>query len=286
MAEPPDLIACLRFALESDDTWGERDLHASDLQHGLEDGCPRYLWLRTRGYQRRQQTIGELLMFDQGYGLQERIDRYLQQTLPKGWSLIHWEQSLTGLLPGGLRGRIDRALRHDASGALYVLDYKTARGKAFQYMARSREPKASHCIQVRVYAMALDAKGAILLYIDREGSNGFLQFYVERDDTAVLAALEKVGAAIRGVEPPPVLAPKLWRRENKGPDSVGLDYPWRCAYCSMRDVSCPSALPPEERDLGILGKLADDGTFTPKPDAPAGAVEKVLALLEERKEEG
>ncbi len=279
----PDLLAALTVGLAKDeDEWQRDRLHVTDLSVALdgEDGaCPRALWLRLHGAAETPQTVGQALMFDHSHAIHERIIPLLQKGLVgTGWKLEHTELSLVGLLPEGVdAGRMDSALKHE-SGAVRVYDTKTVRGKAFGYL---NQPKPAHTLQVQTYAMAFDADGGVLFYVDREGQNAARQFNVERDDAAVLAAVAKAKAIRALPEAPPILSPKLEIRENRGPDSIYLTEGWRCGYCRMRGTSCAGALPPHLRDLGIVAKRAKDGTLTPQLDTDAGreAFGMVVSLL-------
>lgn len=268
----PDLLAALATGLAKDENEWRRDrLHVTDLSvaiDGEDGGCPRALWLRLHGAAETPLTTGQALMFDHSHAIHERIIPLLQKGLVgTGWRLEHTELSLVGLLPEGVdAGRMDSALRHE-SGRVLVYDTKTIRGKAFGYL---NQPKPAHTLQVQTYAMAYDADGGLLFYVDREGQNAARQFYVERDDATVLAAVAKAKAVRELPEAPPILSPKVAIRENKGPDAVYLESGWRCDYCRLRSTSCPGALPAHLRELGIVAKRAKDGTLSPTLDSDAG----------------
>ncbi|HSH44426.1 MAG TPA: PD-(D/E)XK nuclease family protein, partial [Longimicrobiales bacterium] len=234
-----NLVDAVASGIRRGDDWGKDSLHVTDLRHALPgEGCPRQLWLRLRGAEARPHTLGEQLRFDRGHYFHEYMVDVLNKGLPKGWTVKLVEQSLTGLLPHGIRGTLDVLLEHP--GGVRVLDFKTVRGRAFAYLD---DAKLAHQLQVRTYSMAIDAEGADVLYIDREGTNGVRAFRVERDDEQVRACAEAVVGYASADEPEPVLEPELGIRENKGPDSVYLNEPWQCQYCEFRDVSCPGALP-------------------------------------------
>lgn len=261
MIAPPDIVAALTRGLDTRDTWGSDKLHASDLSVAVPtaDGgkCPKQLWLRVHGYKRNPDGLGKLLMFDHGNRIHEQIPKLLERGLKgTGWIVEHVELSLKGLLHEDIdSGRLDTLLYHKASGTRLVLDYKTVRGRTFQFLDK---PKATHVLQVRVYVEAFDVDGAVILYIDREGSNGVAYFVVERDDQAVRDAARIARAVVNSVDAPPVLKPQLEILKNKGPDSVKLKQPWQCAYCEFRGPSCEGALPLHLLDLGIVAKIPKD----------------------------
>lgn len=261
---PPNLATALLRGFErTPDDWGEQDLHVSDLAVALPgEGCPRQLKLRLQGAERKPPTLGEQLMFDHGKGIHERVDAYIQRGLPRDWHIIHVEQSITGLLPHGIRGTIDNMIEHRPTKYRRVFDKKTVRGRAMSYVQQAAKP--GNVIQVQGYEKALDLDGD-LLYIDREGQNGVAYHPVERDDAKVDWAIQRLVQIRTQKELPPILDPVLERSENKGPDSLKLKQPWNCDYCKYQDVSCPGALKPEHRDLGIVAKVKkpeEELTFT------------------------
>jgi hypothetical protein len=293
MIPPPDLAECLRIGLRSKpDEWDKSVLHASDLRYGTEDGCARQLWLRLNGHPATPPHDGMLLMFQQGHNLQAWADDWIAAGLKEAypeWSLEHWELDLTDYLPMSLAGRMDRAVVHHGSLTAIPIDYKTVRGKAVAWLD-SDGAKPSNVIQVRGYCMGLEkyldatelehwtVPCGGLMYLDREGQNFARWFEVERNDREVIDAAVKLHEIAAQSAPPPVLAPKLTRRENKGPDSIYLADPWQCQWCDYRDVSCDGALPPAWRNLGIVGK-EQDGNYRPTPGTPEGATDIVKALL-------
>jgi hypothetical protein len=273
-----DLIAAVESGLTRGDDWGRDTLHVTDLRHALPgEGCPRQLWLRLNNAEARRHSLGELLRFDRGHYFHEWMTEVLNAGLPKGWAVKLVEQSLTGLLPHNIRGTLDVLL--EGPDTVRVLDFKTVRGRAFNFLD---EPKPAHALQVRTYAMAIDAEGADVLYIDREGTNGVRAFSVERDDQQVRDCIARTVAIAEAGEPEPVLGAVLGVRENKGPDSVYLNEPWQCQYCEYRDVSCPGALPREQRERGIVGKIGPGGFAPTKENEDlAPIVGALLPKLEE-----
>lgn len=271
----PDLPAAISKGLRSeDDTWDKSKVHVSDLGYALDgERCARELYLRLRGSPARPLTDGELLMFDRSHSLHARLTELIAPNLPAGWTVAFVEHALVvddaarslGLVPDPVEaGQLDVEL-HGPNGERIILDYKTMRGRAFQFLEH-RGPYETHKLQVRTYALARDADMGALLYADREGQNFCRQFAVQRDDDQVRSAAAKVKAIAESPIAPPVLTPILERRENKGPDSLSLKEPWQCARCRYRDVSCPGALPPELRGLGIVAKISKEGELLPQTD--------------------
>ena len=293
-ASAPDLTRCLRAALASEpDSWGEDKLHASDLQYGIDgEGCARQLKLRLTGAEKRADHDGERWMYFHGHRLQrEAFDliRPQLESLYPGWQLVMWEHSLAGYIPGIESGRIDSALVNFPECVALPVDCKTRRGKAFDYLTGDVKP--ANAIQVRAYCIGLDewlnrderaprwnVPGGVLLVLDREGQNFARQQYVERDDAEVYLAAQRLQRIKSMRRLPAVLSPVVARRVNKGPDSLTLKMPWNCDWCAYLGVSCPGALPPDLRDLGIVGKDMD-GSFVPAKGLPEGVEEIVRALL-------
>lgn len=281
MTTVPDLPRLLAAALaEQPDSWDESVLHASDLRYGLPDeACARQLWLRLRGAEKRQPHAGERLMWRQGHALQrltfDLIRPVLEREYP-GWHLILWEHSLSASLRGlnlVEEGQLDSALVNFKACAALPLDAKSKRGGAFRFLDVEGKASDANEVQVQAYCIALDeylnadvgwrtprwhVPGAVILAPDREGQNFCRQFYVPRDDDRVYAAAERLRRIRNAEEAPPVLPPLVTRKANKGPDSIRLLEPWQCRYCPYRDVSCPGALPPHLRDLGIVGKVVKE----------------------------
>jgi CRISPR/Cas system-associated exonuclease Cas4 (RecB family) len=259
----PDLVAALHDGITTvEDHWDDSVLHVSDLGATLEnDKCPRELYLRLRGARKREPTLGQLMRFDHGHRIHERLTEVIRRGLTGGWEVLSVEQSLLLEHKGiCVKGSADVYLGRP--GTKLVVDYKTKRGRAFRYL---HEAKPGNVLQVQGYVKALDADAGVLLYVDREGENEAVQFTVERDDQAVEQAIEQAAQIISAAEPPPILAPSITVKANKGPDAVYLGLPWQCDYCSLRDVSCPGAIPYAEREsLGLVGHVLPDGTFRPK----------------------
>lgn len=257
MVNAPNLLDAVELSLRSRDlasgeqrevslpivrhAWDGSKLHASDL--GLldpEDGCPRQLWGRVHGWRAQSTGLGKLLMFDNAYGVHERVAWHLAHGLPaQGWEVIEVEEAIEA--EG--EGRLDVLIEYRRKGGFegdevlavtrVVVDIKSVRGAAFSYLFKAKQP---HVWQVQAYVRAKQAAYGILLYVDREGQNGMKQFNVggDTDGTAERWALGR--AVVELPEAPPMLPEK----------GVG-ELHWRCTYCNFLDVSCPSAIPPEGR---------------------------------------
>lgn len=246
--------------------WDSKALHISDLGTVI-DGCPRQLWLRLNGAKSRTLRLGELLMFDAGQRIHDRMVEALQLG---GCSVIDSELE-TGYM--GLTGRYDAKL--DIHGHITIADFKTMRGAAFKHLPG---PKPSHVAQVRGYLAAEDADAGLIIYIDREGQNGIRVFDVSRDDEEVDSMVMKL-KAIQGDERPPVLKPLLDLIERKNFKTVYVRQPWNCDYCRYIDVSCLGALPYDLRKNEIAGRITD-GEYIPENEQYTEIVRSLLNGLE------
>jgi CRISPR/Cas system-associated exonuclease Cas4 (RecB family) len=246
------------------DEWNESNLHVTDLAVALEPEerkCPRELWLRLRGAEKRPLTNGQRLMFYQGH----RLEKMLYDALVKahGWQFVMKGVDLSDRLPERLVGTADIIVL--LPDCRIVVDSKTTRGRNFDYLDVSGA-KQSNALQVQTYCSALNDMDlptyGKLFYIDREGQNAWREFDVPRDDQRVLQAYE-VTCEIADGDCPAVLDPIVSITENKGPDSVRIKEPWQCSYCQYRGVSCEGALPEECRNITkVVGKIHSDG-FVP-----------------------
>ena len=259
----PDLPLAIEAALlAQDDTWDDSVIHATDLAvyfTGDDGKCPRELWLRLHGAKQRGLHRGELLMFDHGNEIHERTTKLLNagfEALGEQWEVYRVEHPVEY---EGVTGRYDVMLRNSFN-ELVIVDYKTSRGRAFQYMD---SPRPSNELQLQFYLLAADADAGLILYIDREGQNYMRAYRVDRDDLRVEEAIECAGMIAGLPEPPEILKPRIKVNENKGLNSINVSQPWQCDWCRFCDIACPGALPPDYRVKGIVGHI-DEGRFLPK----------------------
>jgi CRISPR/Cas system-associated exonuclease Cas4 (RecB family) len=258
---------------ENEHDWNEDKIHISDLAVALDNSdqkCPRQVWLRLNGYDKKENSPGVKMMLKQGHNLHEFLAAVLSQGLPKNWNVFGIEEQVN---LKGITGRYDFALL-DPEGNKYIVDFKTVRGNAFNYL---REPKKSHILQVQSYIMATDAVGGFVLYADREGQNFVRQFAVERNDKKVEKAIEKAKQLKITDIPPAKLEPKIKVNHNKGADSIVADLPWQCQYCNYRNVSCEGAIPSEFDDnLGKVVGHIREGCFDEKVEGIGEYIEGVI----------
>ena len=257
MIAVPSLPQALDAGLRGQrDEWDDSRLHISDLAVAIGEKCARQLWLRLQGAEKKPESTGVLLMWDNGQRMHERLVEVMRSSLNNGWKIQAVEKQVE---LSGITGRFDTRLWHDGEGWEIIVDFKTLRGRAFGYL---EEARPAHVLQVQAYIMAADADGGLVFYADREGQNACKQFYVQRDDEEVKMAIANTRVMISCE--PGILSPVLVVAKNKGPDSVRLKMPWQCDYCEYCGPSCPGALPPKMRDLGIVGHVDGDGNFVPK----------------------
>ncbi len=244
--------------------WQNDRMHISDLGTVI-DGCPRQLWLRLRGAEKRPNKLGEEMMFDAGQRLHDRMVAAL--TLG-GLDVVDSERETSFM---GLTGRYDIKIRDGKD--IVIADFKTTRGAAFKYLV---EPKPSHVAQVRGYLAAEDAARGMIIYVDREGQNGVRVFDIERDDAEIVEMVNKLQAIAKG-DKPPVLQPVTKVEERKTFSTVYVKMPWNCDYCRYIDISCEGALQKEQRDGGIAGRIKG-GVYEAANDALTDIVRGCLGV--------
>ena len=245
------------------DTWGEDRIHVSDLAvtlDGNDKKCPREFWMRLRGYKKKPLTPGKKLMFDHGNRIHERIADVITSGLEEQWEIIGIESPVI-FREFNITGTTDFVIRNIYTEEIFIVDFKTVRGRAFYHLDDAKE---SHKLQVQSYAYGKDADGGLVLYIDREGQNAQMQFPVERNDEKVKRAIEETLQIAQQEKIPPKLDYTIQINENKGPDSIKVCEPWQCQYCDYKDVSCDGALPVKFRTNSIVGKVDDEGNISYK----------------------
>lgn len=205
------------------------------------DGCMRALYLDFQHAKKAELGIGKLLMFEHGNKIHDTVNSLLSES--EMFPYVQAEQRCELEIDGEVfHGRYD--CMTEVNGEKVILDYKTTRGAAFQYLT---EPKESHVAQVQAYLMALDLKTGYVVYIDREGQNGFMLFGIGRDDDHVTELARKCINAKN--EAADILQPNFRRDELKTKTNYYVSCPWQCSYCDYYGVSCDGAMP-KELDIG------------------------------------
>jgi hypothetical protein len=235
-------------------------LYMSDLKWSLdpEDGgdCPKKLWAKMRNEPEKAGGPGVELMLHAGDRLHEQIAGWLEEHMKEGWFVEAVEERVK---LDGLSGRLDIRLKHKMHMIQAVIDVKTKRGAAFQYL---HEPHKADELQVQGYMLAKDADYGLLVYVDREGQNWIKCFVVKRDDEAVKNAIISVkaikrcaekGQAVQGMEP------QVLRKVNKGPDSVTIKWPWQVTWCPLEHCYCKARVK-TTLPKGIVAHILEDDT--------------------------
>lgn len=280
----PNLPQALEAALRiQDDNWNESVLHVSDLSVP-EEGCPRELWLRLKGADKRMASVGRMWRFRVAKEIHKDLTTLLKVGLPREWEIEGVEVPMSF---DGIVGSADLLLRNTSNHSYIVVDYKSARGQSFHYQTYEFA-KRSHEIQVQGYIYGLVFPiGAVVLYADREGDNGFRQTEpVNPDNETIQRLTEEIKAIRDNKKQPPLLEPFVEITENKGDNSVKLSMPWQCNYCDYRDVSCHGALHSNLRADGIVGYFDANNEFRNDKKTKGGIVklssdevaEKVIEL--------
>jgi hypothetical protein len=181
--------------------WNDQRVHISDLAVGLDDKsdrkCRRQLWLRYNNYHKKNKNNGTKLMFKQGNNLHEILADLIKKGLPDNWEVVGVEKQIS---IDFITGRYDCQIINKTTGKKYIIDFKTVRGAAFNYL---NKPKGSHILQVQSYMLAENADGGFVIYADREGQNFVKQFEVKRNDEKVKKSKSPK------VETPPLKKPKI-----------------------------------------------------------------------------
>ena len=269
MIEVPYLPRAIENSIRnSKGDWDESKIHVSDLAVTLENQndkkCPRQFWMRLRDYPKRDKHIGEIIMFDHGHRIHERLDSYIRDGIEPPFGVYACEMPVT-FAGESITGTTDYILKNEETGELVVVDFKTSRGKAFYYLDENG-PKESNVLQVQSYMYGLNTmeenpKMGLVLYVDREGQNGMRQFPVERDDERVKKAITQTREIAQQKIIPPKLNYNIKIRENKGPDSLYVNMPWQCERCDYLDISCGGALPKEYRTEEIVAKIDNNNVI-------------------------
>lgn len=279
------------YLKENEGSWDKNgQIYASDLGVALgpeHSGCTLAFWLKCRNEPVRDKKPGELLMLRMGDVVHDYIARLVEKAvLPYGWYVeaveerVTLEVELEGDEVESVGSRLDIRLRHILTGAVHVVDVKTKRGGAFRYL---KDAKPGDVLQVQGYMKAADADTGSVLYVDREGQNGFREFGVDRNDQRPEEAVRRL-VAIRDSETPPAPVGLLvTRKVNKGPDSVYLKFPWQIEWCDLVGCACRKALPCKSVPKGIVAKLHEQGdanTFEVRlTEDGAGLGDIILDLL-------
>jgi len=256
--------------------WNDQRVHISDLAVGLDDKsdrkCRLQLWLRYNNYHKKNKNNGTKLMFKQGNNLHEILADLIKKGLPDNWEVVGVEKQIS---IDFITGRYDCQIINKTTGKKYIIDFKTVRGAAFNYL---NKPKGSHILQVQSYMLAENADGGFVIYADREGQNFVKQFEVKRNDEKVKKSIEIAKNITYSEIAPKILSPKIRINENKGNNSVVADLRWQCKYCDFRGVSCEGSIPEEYEDnLGkVVGHLDSEGNFIEKIEGIKEYIKEVI----------
>ena len=262
-------------------------LHVTDLAVTMEgEGCPRQLWLKLRGADKRKLTAGQLFMFYHGKRIHEDLTEIFKKGLPREWEIVGVEVPMEF---DEIHGTADCLIINRDTGERIVVDYKTIRGKGFSYLPNV---KPAHGLQVQTYTYGLHQiqrfmpDAGLVFYADREGQNASIQFPVMPDDGAVIHAIKETKLIRDSKDIPPILEPIIKRGKDtktKG-TPITLAMPWNCDYCQYRDVTCHGALPYDYRQMGVIGHLVD-GEYKPAKELPA-EVDKIVVDILRRETDG
>ena len=263
----PPLTQAVEIGLQlaEDNSRDNSVLHVTDLAVTIGEGCPRQLWLKLKGADKKQLSAGMLLMFWHGKRIHVDLVDLLRAGLPTEWEIVGVEVPMEF---DEIHGTADVVLENVSTYEIVVADFKTMRGRGFYFL--KDEAKPAHKLQVQAYIHGLHKTqkfmpdGGMVLYVDREGQNAMQQFPVERDDNAVKEAIIEAKLIRDMPKAPDILNPvaKQGKPTKTKGTPVTVAMPWMCDYCDYCDISCTGALPYSFRNMGVVGHL-DGGEFKP-----------------------
>ena len=221
--------------LAEDNSRDNSVLHVTDLSVTLpNEGCPRQLWLKLKGADKKQLSAGMMLMFWHGKRIHVDLVDLLRAGLPAEWEIVGVEVPMEF---DEIHGTADVVLKNTLTHEIIVADFKTMRGRGFYFL--NDEPKPAHKLQVQGYIYGLYQTqqfmpdGGLVLYVDREGQNSFQQFPVARDDNAVKEAIIEAKLIRDMPKAPDILNPVA--KQTKATKTKGIPItvamPWMCDYC-------------------------------------------------------
>ena len=254
--------------------WPDDKLHASDTGVFLEgsDGkCTRQLWLRLNGAEKARVSSGTLLKYKQGDNLEEVALEMLRLGLPDNYHIVAEQINISNGLPDEMTGRLDFLLTDDENYS--IIDIKSNRGNAFNYMGNSIKPLYKSQVNTYIYAIekmfSIDVKSGAAFVLDREGTNFAREFWYQHtpeDLYQTVNAIDFIQEVATFANPPAKMKPDYKINENKGDDSVAIKLPWQCSYCDYYGVSCKGAIP-SKYEIGnkykVVGHIRD-GEFDEK----------------------
>lgn len=231
-------------------------LSPSRVKMAHPDSCARQLALSRDGAEKAKPHPGQQLMWENGHQIHALFWAALDAFPPEWAREIRFEEYVEREVPnpgGGdpilLRGFVDLMILHDLGlqGLEWeIVDGKTVRGAAFRYGEKDW-PRETDALQVWLYDHILGEEatteggetypitGGSVLYIDREGQNGFraCDVFLEKGRSSVERVLKVASRIITSDAMPRVLDAVVKRGK--------VMRPWLCDYCPYLNISCPGA---------------------------------------------
>lgn len=283
----PDLSAALEQGLRAqEDSRDNSVLHVTDLAATIEgEGCPRQLWFRIHGHEKRELTPGMMLMFHHGKRIHQDLVPLIKAGLSTDWQIMGHEIEVEY---DDVIGTFDIYFYNKIEKVFVIGDFKSMRGNGFKWLKEKYpdQAKPAHGLQVQTYLYIadrcryVDADMGLVFYVDREGQNAFQQRPVPRNDFAVEEAILLAKSMIAEPEPPDILPPNI--KTGKSTKTKGVPVyvsnPWNCDYCDYMDITCPGALSCDLRDMGVVGHFLYN-EFKPTKDLPGNIINHVEGKL-------
>lgn len=208
--------------------------------------CPRKVIMNFGDYEKKPLTNAEKIMFFKANSDHKSMARLLNKS--NRFFIIREEFNINDGLPKMWHGRLDNLLYDREEKSISPLDWKGTRSLRYQ----AELPKQSHILQIRAYLMALinmqfPVDRGYLIYTDRTGSYGGVEFIIEPDNESVLEEMKiyedwynnvtKVKhytATITNRTLPPILDREIKQIKNE----FYLIPNWQCGYCYYQGLSC------------------------------------------------
>ncbi len=274
--------------------WKEEKVHVSDyavILPGDDGKCERQLFARINGWEKEPPSMGEKERWRHGNLVQQDTVYLIQKGLPDGYSFAHHELDVSFGLPNNDVGSCDMVIE-DRQGRWIPVEMKSVRGNWFRY---NDEPREKWNLQLQGYLYGInnhpeypEAPYGIVFVRDREGQNSSTQFKTETNNTRIHKASRRANKIRKTAEEAKKWSPKaprplpvaFKRNENKGPDSIQIEVPWQCRYCSFIEECNPPGkdVIEDDRHGDYVAKITNDGDVEPYDD---DVPEEMLASVSE-----
>lgn len=250
--------ACKAWAIQANQTMAGKQRDSQRLFVTDVGKCHRQVKYRLIGEPRRPLSVAQRLMFEQAEDIEATVA-----------AAMRWEGILLDYQQG-----VDLADRENWGGRKDItitdpltIEVKSSRSNAFKGYRSDDMPKPAHLVQAGIYNH-YDGIPAVLLYMDRGGTNPPQQFEVPELDWEQTSAEMDAYDALRESPDSPDILPQVIVRENvrelkKSRIPFGelrlswsgefyLQNDWRCGFSWCEYDRCPA----KKRERRILMKTS------------------------------